>query len=113
MEFDTSFWMMFAFILFMVMGIWKIWAFLPTKQLADDDKTEKAEHELLHLMLKVIKEKKGDIKSNELFIYIQEDEEFDSKLFWRFNHNRLNQLLNKYYIEHSECSSIQDIYNNN
>lgn len=110
MKFDTSFWMMLAFILFMIIGVWKIWAFLPTKQLIDDDRTEESEHELYRLILKIIKEKKGEINTKELFLSIQEDEAFDSKLFWRFNHNRLNQLLNKYYIEHPECSTIKDIY---
>jgi len=110
MKFDTSFWMMFAFIVFMIIGIWKIWAFLPTKQLQDDDKTESAEHELKRLILEVIKQNDGKIDSKELFFAITEHEEFDSKLFWRFNHNRLNQLLNSLYLTNPKCSNIMDIY---
>ena len=110
MEFDTSFWMMFAFIIFMVLGIWKIWAFLPTKQLEDDDKTEESEHELHRLMLTVISQNEGKCTHQELFLAIQEHKEFDSKLFWRFNHNRLNQLLQKHYIRNPNTSSIEEIY---
>jgi len=110
MEFDTSFWMMFAFIVFMILGIWKIWAFLPTKQLADDDKTEESEHELQRLMLIVIQQKQGKCSSQELFLAIQEHEEFDNKLFWRFNHNRLNQLLTKHFTKYPHCNTIEDIH---
>ena len=110
MDISLSTWMMVAFVIFMIIGVWKIYAFLPTKQLTDDDKTAESEHELVKLMLSVIKKNKGKLESRELFIKMQEDENFDSKLFWRFNHNRLNQLLSKYYILNPECSNIQDIY---
>ena len=113
MDISLSTWMMVAFVAFMIAGIWKIYAFLPTKQLADDDKTAESEHEIVKLMLNVIKKNEGKIDSKELFIKMQEDENFDSKLFWRFNHNRLNQLLSKYYILNPKCSSIKDIYKNN
>ena len=110
MDFSTSTWMMVFFIIFLVLSIWKIWAFLPNKQLADDDKTEEAESELLALMLKVIQNTEGKISSKELFIKIQEDEDFNSELFWRFNHNRLNQLLKIYYLQHPGTDSIEGIY---
>jgi len=112
MNISLSTWMMVAFVAFMIVGIWKIYAFLPTKQLADDDRTEASEHEIVKLMLNVIQKKQGNLTEKELFLKIQEDEDYDSKLFWRFNHNRLNQLLSKYYIRHPECSNIQDIYKN-
>ena len=110
MQISLSTWMMVAFVLFLTLGVWKIYAFLPTKQLADDDKTREAEDELNRLMFKVIKEKNGELSVKELFFAMQEDESFDSKLFWRFNHNRLNQLLNLHYVTHPNSSSIKDIY---
>ncbi len=112
MEFSISTWMMLFFILFMIVGIWKIYAFLPNKQLKDDDKTQEASYELRRLMLKVITKNKGKLTNEELFFAITEDEDFDSKLFWRFNHNRLNQLLNQYLIENPHAKSIEDIYKN-
>jgi membrane protein implicated in regulation of membrane protease activity len=99
MKLDTSTWMMLFFIFFLIISIWKIWAFLPNKQLADDDKTEESTAELKRLLMKIIKEKKGKITLEELFHAISTDEEFDSKLFWRFNLNRLKQLLNNKTIE--------------
>ena len=110
MELDTSTLMMIFFVIFLVLSIWKIYAFLPNKQLEDDDKTKEAQSELIRLMLKVIKDKKGKVDNKELFFAIIEDNEFDSKLFWRFNHNRLNQLLNQYYIKNPHAKSITDIY---
>lgn len=93
MQLDTATWMMLFFILFLIISIWKIWAFLPNKTLSDDDKTQEATEELRRLMMKIIMQKKGEVNSQELFFAISEDSEFDSKLFWRFNLNRLNQLL--------------------
>jgi len=110
MEFSTSTLMMIFFIIALVISIWKIYAFLPNKALEDDDTTDDIQGKLLALMLKVIKENKGNLNSAELFFKMQEDENFDSQIFWRFNHNKLNQILSKYYIQNPNASSILDIY---
>jgi len=110
MDISLSTWMKVAFVAFMIVGIWKIYAFLPTKELADDDRKEEAEKELLALMLHVIRKHKGNLTSKELFFAIQEDEGFNTKLFWRFNHNRLNQLLKTYYVQNPNTNSILTIY---
>ena len=113
MELSTSTLMMIFFIIALVVSIWKIYAFLPNKALEDDDTTEDVQAKLIVLMLKVIKENEGNLTNEELFFKIQENEEFDSEVFWRFNHNKLNQILSKYYIEHPNASSILDIYKAN
>jgi len=110
MEFSTSTWMFIFFIIFLVASIWKIWAFLPNKQLADDDTTAEATAELEALMLKIIFQKEGKINDKDLFFEITKDEDFNSKLFWRFNLNRLKQLLNAYYARNEETTNIEDIY---
>ncbi len=112
MELSTSTLMLIFFIIFLILSIWKIWAFLPNKQLADDDRTEESEKELLRIVFKVIQENKGNLTNQELFFKIEEDETFDSQLFWRFNLNRLNQLLKSYYQNNPNISSIKDIYEN-
>jgi len=110
MQFSTSTIMMIFFIIALVISIWKIYAFLPNKELEDDDTTDHVQAKLLRLMLKVIKENKGKLTNEELFFKMQEDEDFNSEIFWRFNHNKLNQLLNKYYIQNQNTSSILEIY---
>ena len=110
MEISLSTWMMVAFVAFMIVGIWKIYAFLPTRELADDDRKEEAQQEIIALMLKVVHKHEGCLSSKELFFAMQEDEDFNSKLFWRFNHNRLNQLLQTYYIQNPDISCIEEIY---
>jgi len=113
MEISTSTWMMIFFIISLVASIWKIWAFLPNKALEDDDRTEASEKELLALMINIIKSKRGMINEKELFSLMKSDETFDTKRYWRFNQNRLNHLLQEYYIENQETDSIQAIYKKN
>lgn len=112
MEFDTSTLMMIFFILFLAVSIWKIYAFLPNKELADDDTTEESKKELRDIMLKTIKSSDGTLSIDELFVKIEESEDFDGQKYWRFNKNRLNQLLNVYYMEHPHTQSIEDIHKN-
>jgi hypothetical protein len=111
MDFSISTLMMIFFIIFMIISIWKIYAFLPNKQLEDDDTTPEATKDLMHLMFSVIKENKGELTKDELFSKMQEHEEFNSQRYWRFNLNRLNQLLQKFYIDNQDASDIYDIYN--
>ena len=111
MKLDLSTIMFILFILLLTASIWKIWAFLPNKQLPDDDTTQEAEKKLLDLMLKVISDTKGELSHQELFERMKKEETFDTKLFWRFNLNRLNHLLNSYYAQHSKASTTQEIFN--
>ncbi len=112
MEFDTSTLMMIFFIIALVISIWKIYAFLPNKELPDDDTTEESKIDLTNIMLNTIKRSNGQLSIDELFVKIEESEDFDSQRYWRFNKNRLNQLLNVYYIENPDTNTIEDIYKN-
>ncbi len=112
MEFSTSTLMMIFFIIFLVISIWKIYAFLPNKELADDDTTESSKKELTNIMLKTIARSDGNLSVDGLLIKIEESEDFDSQKYWRFNKNKLNQLLNAYYIKHPHTKSIEEIYKN-
>jgi len=110
MDISLSTWMLIFFVIFLILSIWKIYAFLPNKQLKDDDTTDDSYNELISLMIKVIKNNGSDIDAKTLYIKMTEDEDFDNEHFWRFNHNRLNQLLNRYYMENDGIESIKDIY---
>lgn len=110
MELSTSTWMLIIFIILLTVSIWKIYAFLPNKQLEDDDTTKEAQGELLEVILKIIKEKQGKLSNEELFKKVKDDETFDEKKFWRFNQNRLNQLLNQYYLNNPHIKNTEDIY---
>lgn len=110
MQINTSTWMLIFFILLLLISIYKIYVFLPNKPLADDDTTKESQEELLKVILKVIKESQGELSHEELFANVKSDETFDEKKFWRFNQNRLNQLLNYYYLENPHTKNITDIY---
>ena len=111
MELDTQTLMMIFFIIAFVISMWKIYAFLPNKALVDDDTTEASQEELLNLVLSVIKKNNGELTTSELCEKIKSDTAFDKKHFWRFNQNKLNQLLTHYYTEHPETQNIKGIYN--
>jgi cytoskeletal protein RodZ len=108
MELDLSSWMLIFFVVSLVVSIWKIYAFLPNKPLADDDTTKEAQDDLMKLVITVIKEN-DEIDEKNLYVKVIEHEAFDSKRFWRFNQNRLNQLLSKYYLQNEDINSIKDI----
>jgi len=108
-DIDTSTWMMIFFIISLIASIWKIYAFLPNKVLADDDTTKESQEELTNLVLEVIKKNDVELSLSELFKKVVDDENFDSEHYWRFNQNRLNQLLQHYYLKHKDINSIKDI----
>jgi hypothetical protein len=110
MELNISILMFLFFLLFLTASIWKIWAFLPNKQLEDDDTTPEVQKALLQCMLKAIQTRKGDVNAQELLQQMREESCYDSKRFWRFNLNKLNHLLQSYYSQNPQTSSISDIY---
>ena len=111
MQLEISTIMMILFIILLVASIWKIYAFLPNKALVDDDTTKASQEELLALVLRVIKTSQNNISPKDLCEKIQCDDDFDKKHFWRFNLNKLNQLLSHYYAQNPNIKSIEDIKN--
>jgi len=95
MNFSTSTIMMVFFITALIVGIWKIYAFLPNRRLADDDTTKESQEELISIMQKIIKSSDEELSPQELFKRVCDDKDFDKQHYWRFNQNRLNQLLNR------------------
>nr|WP_321266339.1 hypothetical protein [uncultured Sulfurimonas sp.] len=110
MQIETSTWMLVFFVVLLVVSIFKIYAFLPNKPLTDDDTTKESQEELLKIILKVIKESDGELNHSEIFEKVKNCENFDEKKFWRFNQNRLNQLLNYYHLQNPHTKCIKDIY---
>lgn len=102
--------MMAGFIFFLGLSLWKVYKFLPTKQVEDDDNTEESIEQLTFIMLDVFKNFNTPPTHNELFIAMIEHNNFDKKHFWRFNQNKLNNLLLKYYAKNN-LTSIEDLYN--
>ena len=111
MEFDTSTLMMIFFLISLVVSIGKIYVFLPNKELEDDDTTQEAQKHLTSIMINTIKENNAEITVDELYIFMLENENFNSEKFWRFNLNKLKQLLKSYYLQNPHTKSITDIYN--
>jgi hypothetical protein len=110
MEISTSTWMMIAFIAGLILSIWKMYPFLVTRQLEDDDTKEEVQQELLSIVFDVIKEHGDDIDEKTLHKKVTQHHAFDNERFWRFNQNKLRQLLNLHYAKHPDTQSISDIH---
>ncbi|QOP46241.1 hypothetical protein [Sulfurimonas paralvinellae] len=110
MEISTSTWMMTAFIAGMIVSIWKMYPFLVNRTLEDDDTGEDAHNYLIELMQKVLKEEETAPDAKTLHEKMTAHADFDKERFWRFNLNKLNQLLFTHYAQHPHLSSIEDIH---
>jgi len=110
MDISLSSWMMIAFVAGMVLSLWKVYHFMPNKQLSDDDTTPESQNELINLILKIIKGSNGELSEKELHDMVKEHKDFDNEHFWRFNENKLKQLLHLHYAKNPDTKSIKDIH---
>jgi len=110
MKLDTSTWMMIAFVLGMVLSIWKMYPFLVNRTLEDDDTGEDSHEFLVGVMHKTLQELEEVPTLNELHQKMTQHTEFDKERFWRFNPNKLNQLLHKHFTKFPHLNSIEDIH---
>lgn len=88
--------MMAAFIGGLALSLYKVYLFLPQKPLADDDTTPESVALLERIM---IESNQREISEERLFEKMLTHPEFDSKHFWRFNENRLKQLIAHYRLK--------------
>lgn len=88
--------MMGAFIAGLGLSGWKVYAFIPSKPLADDDTTPESIATLEKLML--VSNNDG-LTEEELFDKILTHPDFNKAHFWRFNPNRLRHLIQDYRLK--------------
>jgi hypothetical protein len=112
MDMDISTLMMICFIVALILGMWKVYAFMPNKVLEDDDTTEDAQEILLSLMLETLKSHTYITTIDELYVLMIEHKDFNNEKFWRFNKNKLKNILELYYIKNPNTNSISDIIKN-
>lgn len=110
MDFTLSTWMMIAFVVGLLLSAWKLYSFMPTKKLQDDDTGEDSYETLKKIMRDVLLDFKDAPALSNLYNSMKEHKEFDEKKFWRFNENKLRQLLNRYYLLNEHQNSIEDIH---
>jgi len=82
--------MMGAFVLGLGLSVWKLYLFFPTKRLEDDDSTEESVELLIRIM---VESNRPGMDEIELYQSMLNHPDFDPKHFWRFNQNRLRQLI--------------------
>jgi len=88
--------MLGAFIVALGLSSWKMVAFLPSKPLADDDTTTQS----VELLEKIMVECNQDGMSEEILLEAMiAHAEFDQNHFWRFNLNKLQQLIRAYRLK--------------
>ena len=110
MEISNSTWMMIAFVAGTALSIWKMYPFLVNKTLEDDDTGEDAHNHLVAHMKKVLQELESTPSYQELHTLMTQHKDFDKEKFWRFNENKLRQLVNRYLCENTHLDSLEDIH---
>lgn len=85
--------MMTAFVAGLGVAVWKLYYFLPTKPLADDDTTPESVALLERIM---IESHDPSFDHTALYRAMLEHPEFNPEHFWRFNENRLHHLIEHY-----------------
>ena len=109
MELETK--MMLAFLAALILALWKMKSFIPTKPLADDDSDQASNQELQSIMIDTIASSYYEgMSSRDLLELMKSDKRFDKEHYWRVNENRVNHLLQDYYLEHEGVNSIENIY---
>ncbi len=88
--------MMAAFIGGLALSLYKVYLFLPQKALADDDTTPESVELLERIM---VESNQAGMSEEALYEQMFTHPEFDSKHFWRFNENRLKQLIAHYRLK--------------
>lgn len=88
--------MMAAFIGGLALSLYKVYLFLPQKPLADDDTTPESVELLERIM---VESNQAGMSGEELYEQMLKHPEFDPKHFWRFNENRLHQLIAHYRLK--------------
>lgn len=88
--------MMGAFIVALGLSSWKMIVFLPSKPLLDDDTTA----ESIELLEKIMIESNQEGMSEEILLEtMKRHDEFDANHFWRFNLNKLKQLIRSHRLK--------------
>ena len=100
--------MMIAFILALVVSLWKLYAFIPNRPLKDDDTDATSRKQLKTIMYDVIAD--GELDEQRIVSKMKEHPEFNHEHFWRFNHNRLKQLLNSHFLDYPHHETIEHIH---
>ena len=110
MEISTSTWMMIAFVIALLLSIWKMYPFLVNRTLEDDDTGEDSHEALVEHMHRVLQELESTPTTKELHEKMINHEKFDRERFWRFNENKLRQLLNIHFTKYEHLNSIEDVH---
>ncbi len=99
---DIEWIMMGSFVGGMGLAGWKLYAFFPSKRLADDDTTPESVELLERIMIESHSPKQSH---TELYEAMRDHPEFDPRHFWRFNENRLRHLIEHYRFKDPDFRS--------
>lgn len=88
--------MMGAFITGLGLSAWKLYPFLPSQPLEDDDTTAQSTLTLEKIMVEC---NHDGMNEEELYEKMRQHPEFDPNHFWRFNPNRLRHLIQDYRLK--------------
>lgn len=93
---ETIQWLMMSgFILALGLSGWKLYLFLPSKPLPNDERDPQSVQKLQEIMVEC-NQINPNMDEETLFQKMTQHKDFDSKYYWRFNLNRLFHLIEDY-----------------
>jgi cytoskeletal protein RodZ len=93
--------MLISFVGALGLSVWKLYLFFPKTKLADDDTTPESVEVLERIMVETDRNHPS-LDEENLFQKMTEHPSFDPDHFWRFNQNRLRQLIEHYRFKYPD-----------
>jgi hypothetical protein len=93
---ETIQWLMLiGFTVALGLSLWKVYLFLPSKPLPNDERDPESVQKLQQIMIECNRID-PTMDTETLFQKIVQHKDFDAKFYWRFNLNRLIHLIEDY-----------------
>ena len=84
-----------GFIVALGLSLWKVYLFLPSKPLPNDERDLQSVEKLQRIMVEC-NQINPDMDEETLFQNMIQHKDFDPKHYWRFNLNRLLHIIEDY-----------------
>jgi len=104
---DIQTWALIAFAIVLALALYKLYAMFNTPVTGPDTKTQHAQLE--NIIVDFLKDLEiSDLDTKELFEILIKEDHFEDENYRNFNHNRLNQILQRLYYSY-DANSLNEL----